>query len=797
MSEADEIEAQTPGEFLWLILIPLVLGIAFFATFATLRRLKRYEKIIYAPRLFLDENEDGTGDKQGIRYLSPGFLGWISEVLRYGYLDVLRTRGPDEATYLMVMIMMIKLTLIFSFFSWVILVPVYMTSGGNLDPSMDVWFNTFSLSRVQTKSARLWAPVVLCYFFSFVSFGFLLDLTKRVVKIRVDSLMSESSGSKAYSVLVTDVPDSYPQVPMDNKEPGSAKKFNVSESSKSAVGHFKASLSRNKTLVKDDIFRFFDAEFPGQIDHIACMPSNVKELEKLWLRYQKNLGKLERAKADYEISDGQGFLLLKKNAPKLDPTNPKQAKKLAIIKEKYLHYMEKTSQMKCELEKLQAEVSAQPVSAAIVTFTSRRASAIASQCLHSSDGNLWLTSAAEEPAAMIWTNLSRRESYRYRMVIVVVVLLILLVFFWMIPVFFVSSLTTLSTLEKWLPFVKDIPEWLRSFLQGFLPGLALLIFNMLLVPICRFLTFMEGVPTLYQLDSGTATKLFVFDVFNTFLGVTVMASILEDLESIVDGSLNFFDIITLLGEAVPSTAIFFLNYILIQCWAGWPEDIARVVDIVIYHIKVRFLCRTDDDIKMTVAADGPRYPRAITKILFIFLVSFVFSTIHPIVPPFAFVGLLVGYFVQIHNYLFVTSKNAYESGGMLWWPIFQKICWILVVAQLTLAGVLLLKESPIAAAVLVPLIFLTYGFYANLTKRFGKTMTSIPLNVLHSEADLMSESNQKLASFKNESFMEDQETTPKGHGCVSYSMPCMCPPDPLPHETDPPMLDAEETFGEK
>mmetsp|Transcript_1585 Transcript_1585/g.9785 ORF Transcript_1585/g.9785 Transcript_1585/m.9785 type:complete len:804 (-) Transcript_1585:672-3083(-) len=787
-----ETEGQTPGEFLWLVFIPLSVGTLFVGLTCLLRTKETYEKTIYAPMLLLNQNEDGTGDKHGIQYMPKGAFAWIRELLKYDENDVLKTRGADKAVFLMVEKLIIKLALIFSVLGWAILAPIYTTSGGTLQPSIDVWFNKVSLSRVEAKSSRLWASMVMCYLFSFITFWFLVNLTQNIAKVRIQSLSVGEWSIKAFSTLVRDLPS---QPHKESSEAVSDPKVPPSSASKTATfaKSLKSSIMSSSNLRREDVIRFFEAEFPGEIVQVSCMPTDTKEVEKLWTRYQKNLNKLARAKADYEISDGQGFLLLKKNAPKLDSSIPKQAKKLEEIREKYIHYMEKTSKMKVELERLQLEALDQPVAAAVVTFKSRKTAVLAGQSLHASDGNLWLASPAEEPGAMVWSNLSIKKNQRYAASKFASFVLILLIFFWMIPVFFVASLTTLSNLEKWLPFVKDLPKWFLGFLQGFLPGLALLLFNLLLLPICRFLTLMEGVPNLSMLESGTATKLFLFSVFNTFLGITVMSSILTELDTILNGSLDFMDVVQLLGEAVPTTAIFFLNYILIQSWVGWPLDLSRLVSIIVYHIKVRFLCRKEEEIKDTVAADGPLFPRAISKNLFILLVAVVFSTIHPLVPPFAALSMLVGYFVHLNNFLFVTSRNQYESGGLLWMPIMQKICWILVLAQLTLAGVLLLKESPIAAALLVPLVLLTYGFYSYLFNRYGRAMLFVPLQIV---SDLDRRLTDSVGRLENEPVtadaLESQPTSPEGLLQRGYHMPCMRPPESLHHEVEPPLLDAPE-----
>src|SRR4051794_34620271 len=67
--------------------------------------------------------------------------------------------------------------------------------------------------------------------------------------------------------------------------------------------------------------------------------------------------------------------------------------------------------------------------------------------------------------------------------LIVNIMIVLLVFFWSGPISVFASLLSMQTLERfmpWLAHLADKNEFLRSFIQGTLPTLAVSIFNILL-----------------------------------------------------------------------------------------------------------------------------------------------------------------------------------------------------------------------------------------------------------------------------------------------------------------------------
>ena len=138
-----------------------------------------------------------------------------------------------------------------------------------------------------------------------------------------------------------------------------------------------------------------------------------------------------------------------------------------------------------------------------------------------------------------------------------------LVLFYIIPVAFVASLTSLQALSDTIPFlasVVDISPILRGFLEGFLPTLALLIFMAILPSLMMFFSKTEGIPTITGCTVSAITKMYLFQLVNVFFVSIIAGSAFNAISDIISSPSS---ILSLLGEAIPKTGLFFTNYVML------------------------------------------------------------------------------------------------------------------------------------------------------------------------------------------------------------------------------------------
>lgn len=79
-------------------------------------------------------------------------------------------------------------------------------------------------------------------------------------------------------------------------------------------------------------------------------------------------------------------------------------------------------------------------------------------------------------------------------------------------------------------------QFIKSFLQGFLPGLALKIFLFILPSILMLMSKIEGHVALSVLERRTAAKYYYFMLVNVFLGSIVTGTAFQQLHSFLHKS---------------------------------------------------------------------------------------------------------------------------------------------------------------------------------------------------------------------------------------------------------------------
>lgn len=92
---------------------------------------------------------------------------------------------------------------------------------------------------------------------------------------------------------------------------------------------------------------------------------------------------------------------------------------------------------------------------------------------------------------------------------------------------------------------------IKSFIQGFLPGIALKIFLILLPSILMFMSKVEGLTSVSSLERRSAFKYYIFLFFNVFLGSIIAGSALEQLKTFLHQSANEYVLLST-PQAAPS-----------------------------------------------------------------------------------------------------------------------------------------------------------------------------------------------------------------------------------------------------
>ena len=121
---------------------------------------------------------------------------------------------------------------------------------------------------------------------------------------------------------------------------------------------------------------------------------------------------------------------------------------------------------------------------------------------------------------------------------------------------------------------------IKSFIQGFLPGIALKIFLIVLPTILMFMSKFEGLISQSSLERRSASKYYIFLFFNVFLGSVVTGSALEQLKTYLHKSANEY--VLVFCHPVPPHLLMYSNCLDIAASYGYKLPLHnRVVPLFI------------------------------------------------------------------------------------------------------------------------------------------------------------------------------------------------------------------------
>ncbi|GMY38011.1 CSC1-like protein ERD4 [Fagus crenata] len=539
------------------------------------------------------------------------------------------------------------------------------------------------MGNVKSKSPRLWAFLFALYWVSFVTYYLLWKAYKHVSGLRADALMSrEVVRPEQFAILVRDIPP----VPEGQTR-------------------------------QDQVDSYFKAIHPETF-YRSMVVTNNKEEKKIWKELEGYKKKLARAEAIYAKSKTTG-------KPGARPTN--KIGFLGLIGKKVdsiEYYNEKINEVTPKLE-VEQEVTRKEKqqNSALVFFTSRVAAA---QSLHARIVDKWMVTYAPEPRQLIWSNLKINFFQRQLRQYVVYVLVALTILFYMIPIGFISALTTLDNLKKFLPFLESIVNIaaIKTVMEAYLPQLALIIFLALLPKILMYLSKAEGIPSKSHVVRAASGKYFYFIVLNVFIGVTIGGTLFSTFKTIQKKPNS---IVSILASSLPLNATFFLTFVALKFFVGYGLQLSRLVPLIKYHLKRKYICKTEAELKEAWFPGDLGYGTRVPGDMLIVTIVLCYSVIAPIIIPFGVVYFGLGWLI-LRNQALKVHVPAYESYGRMWPHMHTRILGSLILYQLTMFGYFGAKEF-YYAPFLIPLIILSLTFGYVCSQKFYRFFHDTALEV--------------------------------------------------------------------
>ncbi|KAL6985662.1 hypothetical protein U1Q18_019037 [Sarracenia purpurea var. burkii] len=672
-------------------LINILSALAFLLAFALLR-IQPVNDRVYFPKWYISGGRSSPRQSSNFvgkfvnlnfkTYLT--FLNWMPQAMKMSEPEIITHAGLDSAAFLRIYTLGLKIFGPITIVALLVLIPINVSGGTLFFLSKELVvsdIDKLSISNVHPKSIRFFAHISMEYLFTFWICFMLYKEYDNVASMRLNFLASQRRRAEQFTVLVRNVP-------------------HVSGRS-----------------ISDSVENFFKTNHP---DHYLCHQAvyNANKFAKLvrkrerllnWLDY--NQLKLERH-PDKRPTRKRGFLGL-------------WGERVDSIDFYKQQIKDRDRQLAMERQRiLKDPKSIMP--AAFVSFDSRWGAAVCAQTQQSKNPTLWLTNWAPEPRDVYWKNLAIPFVSLSIRKLVISLSVFALVFFYMIPIAFVQSLANLEGLEKVAPFLRPLIEmkFIKSFLQGFLPGLALKVFLYILPTVLMIMSKIEGHVALSVLERRAAAKYYYFMLVNVFLGSIVTGTAFEQLHSFLHQSPT--QIPRTIGVSIPMKATFFITYIMVDGWAGIASEILRLKHLVIFHLKNMFIVKTERDKLKAMNPGSVDFPETLPSLQLYFLLGIVYAVVTPILLPFILVFFAFAYLVYRHQIINVYNQQ-YESVAAFWPHVHSRIIASLLISQLLLLGLLSTKKAANSTPLLVALPILTLSFHKYCKNRFEPAFRKYPL----------------------------------------------------------------------
>ncbi|XP_021293688.1 calcium permeable stress-gated cation channel 1-like [Herrania umbratica] len=671
--------------------INLLSAFVFFLAFAILR-LQPFNDRVYFPKWYLkglrsSPSRSGAFVRKFVNldfrsYLR--FLNWMPEALKMPEPELIEHAGLDSAVYLRIYLIGLKIFVPIAFLAWAVLVPVNYTNKTlelQLKNVTSSNIDKLSISNIPVRSDRLWTHIVMAYAFTFWTFYVLLKEYETVAAMRLQFLASEKRRPDQFTVLVRNVPP-------DPDE-------SVSES----VEHF---------FLVNHPDTYLTHQVVCNANKLAKLVKKRKSKQN-WLDYYQLKYSRNSAKRPFMKT---GFLGLR--GEKVDAID---------------HHISEIEKLSKEIAEERERVKKDPrciMPAAFVSFKSRWGAAVCAQTQQSRNPTLWLTEWASEPRDVFWQNLAIPYVSLAVRRLIMAVAFFFLTFFFMIPIASVQALASIEGLEKAAPFLRPLIEikFIKSVIQGFLPGIVLKLFLIFLPTILMIMSKFEGFTSISSLERRSATRYYLFNLVNVFLGSVIAGSALEQLNTFIKQSAN--EIPKTIGVAVPMRATFFITYIMVDGWAGIAAEILMLKPLIIYHLKNFLLVKTEKDREEAMDPGSLGFNTGEPRIQLYFLLGMVYATITPVLLPFIIVFFGLAYVVFRHQIINVYNQE-YESAAAFWPDVHGRIIIALLISQIALIGLLSTMHAAQSTPFLIALAVLTIWFHRFCKARYEPAFVRYPL----------------------------------------------------------------------
>lgn len=585
----------------------------------------------------------------------PYPLSWIPYTFSYSESDTIMTHGLDVAMYLRFLGTQTKLFGILMVYTAIVLYPTYATASNQHlpdgHPNRPIGIEILSLSNIPDKSPRLWITLLSEIFVVTTICIFLHSDIHAYAKYR-RKYRSHPENPANYAIIVQDIPKS--------------------------------------SRTRQQVYGMFDRVFPNQIAdvHIVRDAHHLLTLKK---RYISACRRRERA----EVKSASSTSCSSSQSSSSDASGTEASDDVSFWKSK----QDKLKQ-EVHLREENIDDIAPVTHTAIVIFRTKRAATFAVTSPIITDGKSWHISRAPEPSAANWERLCvSSRSKRIRQYLSFISLTALSVL-WTIPAGLIQAIGNFEAVAGHFPdsFIEELHETrprFSQFVEENLPPLLLFLVLLAVPSVMHFIVSFERMHSRVLLDAKARNYLFFFYVMSNFTYVVIIGGAFKKLKTIVEKPTV---IISALSTSVPAQATFLMKYVLINSFLGSTFGMVNTGRLFLRPFMLAWARTKREKQKADdIFTDYPFY-RTYALCTMVSLISFVYSTIAPVICAVAFLYFCIAYLCT-KQLLLYSHRPRYESGGYLFRDAWTGLSIGLFVRQVSMIGIFALKRATAQAIV--------------------------------------------------------------------------------------------------
>lgn len=296
-----------------------------------------------------------------------------------------------------------------------------------------------------------------------------------------------------------------------------------------------------------------------------------------------------------------------------------------------------------------------------------------------------------------------------------------------------SQNSTGSLTGSWFCSSGFWPSLFRNIVTGILPSILATIYQGVILPVYIY-ACAQGESnhiSLSDLDRRCASLFFYWNVFNFFLGALLGGTILNGLRAAIDNPKNIFQI---LGQAVPASSNFFINYVMyrafVMVWFRlfWPH--ACVFSDILRWLHIIPQLKTPRDKAFANPLRNCRFSRDLSIPIFaIYVAALSYAIVAPVILPFALFYFICMHFVWRYQQIYV-YQSAYDYRGQMWMFSAHRLVACLGVMVLFTASIFFVRGGYVQGSIAVigfEIFLIAFDRY--IAARYDSIFTSTPIMV--------------------------------------------------------------------